>query len=255
MAIYIIKLRIPSENRTQGYEDLDHYTAKIRYSLPAPLRQKLASLRSGYSQKFKELVVKFEDGIYIGTDEHLQNVLRLKEEIDSKLKTLVDDTLGDLQKKIEKIENDPKLTDDKKTEKIKKIKEMMEEVEKSRKTIESEKFRATVKSLPLNDEQIRRGEYYAAVAYAIYTTIIEHVLRRISKIQKKKLGDSEKERILDMLDRIQSLNFLDDEMVNRRIEELKRQIHGNIEWLKDMLTRELEELEKRRSSMFAYIEV
>ncbi len=253
MAVYIIKLRIPSENRTSGYEDIDHYTAKIRYTLPAPLRQRLAALRSKHSQKFKTLVVKFEEGIYIGTDEHLENVLKLKEEIDRDLQNLVDDTLKDLEKKIEQIENDEKLPAEKKIEKIRQIREMMREVENSRKIVKD--FRATVKSLPLDDQKIKEGEYYAAVMYAIYTTIIENVLRRISKIRKKRLKDEEKQRIINMLEKLKELNFLNDKRVNERIEQLKRQIHGDIEWLKEALNRELEELERRRSSMFAYIEV
>lgn len=211
MGVYIIKLKISSEHRQENTEEKDDKTVQITYKFPKKVRDKIRNIRVNTHQRVYSYLIRFEEGIYIGTEEHIKAVKPIVEEADQQLKEI------------------------------------------------HEELGAKLKLLPLDQNEIMKGEYYAEVVYAIYTKVIEDFLKRISKLKVDNKGNlSEKaiEGINRLLDSLHEINFLNDSMVAQRIEELRENVlKHDINTLKEELSRELKEIEKKRESMFAFLEI
>ena len=243
--VYIFKLKISSENRYDEVNEKDSYTTIVKFRMPKSIRQQIRNIRSNTSQMVYGRLIRFEEGIYIGTDREIREVKPIVEKADREIRNIPEKTIELLKEKI---------AEEKDSKKIFSMKKEIEEIEKNKEKIREELF-VRLRLLPLDEQAIQKGELYTAMVHAIYTKLIESTLKRLKQIKSPQLSDRSIETMNKLLDKIAALNFLEDEEVQRKIEVLRKKIFNeDLIQLREELQRELESL-KRKETMFAYLEI
>ena len=88
MGLFLVKPCITSENRQKGIEEEDEYTIKIYYKFDRKTRDKIRKIRQNTRYIVLDRLVKFEEGIYIGTDEHIKRIMPAIRKADEELKKI-----------------------------------------------------------------------------------------------------------------------------------------------------------------------
>ena len=85
--------------------------------------------------------------------------------------------------------------------------------------------------LPLDLEKARKGTVYGSILNAIRERILDNVLKKVSEVvgrDSDNLKPATKEMLLKLVDKMRQINVLEDDEIDRRLDEIRDQIDREV---------------------------
>jgi len=85
--------------------------------------------------------------------------------------------------------------------------------------------------LPLDLERARKGTVYGSILNAIRERILDNILKRVSEVvgrDSDNLKPATKEMLLKLVDKMRQINVLEDDEIDRRLDEIRNQIDREV---------------------------
>lgn len=108
---------------------------------------------------------------------------------------------------------------------------------------------AEMVAFPLNEEEIRKGELYQKIYYAILFQMRQEVLDRVEKMTSEELPDRSIESIRNMLNKYRDLNLFKDEQIEKELQEIEGSLNEKTVILKKKIQEGLDRLKELMGDM------
>lgn len=197
MEIFVVRVEMPTSERTEYTKMIDEDTKEIKYAFSKTKRLKIERIRNKYKGMLHNITLNFYGLQLINKD------------------------------------------------KIDEIKKIVEEANKEFAEIDSSLIAKFI-TLPVSNEAIEKGELYSKIVYAIQYQIAKEVFNRIKDLKSDTPREVTKESIREMLESMKGINIVNDrridqwidqitKMLDRRTEEIRKNIMEELEYLEEML--------------------
>ena len=123
-----------------------------------------------------------------------------------------------------------------------------DEADKKLKAIDSS-LSSSIIFMPLNMAEVTKGEMYKQILDAIEYRILSDLTERLETVAKTKTGqlpERSKEAMIKMIDRLKSVNVMNDENIEKKLSKIRDKIVNNdLDNLKADFTKEIAALNQR----------
>ncbi len=110
-------------------------------------------------------------------------------------------------------------------------------------------LKAKVEFMPLDMNESSKGEMYQKVLNAIKSRVFDEVIKKVEQVAKDNQGnltDRSQKALLNMVDRLNAINILNDQDISRKLEKVKQKIlTKEIETIREEFTREITAMKGR----------